>query len=900
MRAVPSSGRASASATKGPSINPTLRESLLLDVDGCPPALPTDEGYQLLFEANPAPMWVYDLDTGRFLAVNAAAVSHYGYSGDEWLAMTMADIHPPGDTDGDRPEASTTVWRHRKRDGSVIHVQKTRTAVLFRGRRAELILIRDVTTEAELSAALEETNQSLRDAQELARIGRWEWDVAANRVGWSDELYEIFAVPRDTFKATYEAYLDQIHPEDRPLARGAVEATLRTGDPFAHDYRIVRPTGEIRWLHSRGRLLRDEDGRPLRLLGICQDITDQKNTETALTRLALHDPLTNLANRALLSNRLEQALARLPRLGGCVAVFFVDLDRFKPVNDSLGHAAGDQLLLGIASRLDQVVRAHETIARLGGDEFVVVCEQLQDAKAATEIAERILAALRRPIVVDGQEVTISASIGISLSGEPEASADSLLRDADTAMYQAKEAGRNRFLVFDPAIRARNVARHQRGEELQHGLSRGELRVFYQLEVDLADESATGLEALVRWQHPRHGLLPPAEFIDVAEETGHVVALGEFVIREACREVARRQAVPGADHLVLSVNLSARQLGEGRLLDVVRDMLAETGLQPSQLCFEITESVLMDDVEFSIEALLGLKALGVRLAIDDFGTGYSSLSYLRRFPVDVVKLDRSFVAGLGVDSAATAIVAATVNLCHALGLSVVAEGVETEEQLVALRALRCDRAQGYYWGRPCAGADLAAGAGAGRTALVAAPVDLYGLLVQRANALRNATDRPVVLQAPPTLAPAFGERGAVSSVLDQLLANAVKFSDPDRPVVVSAAADRRWVRVSVADFGAGMTPAEASRCFEQFWQAKRSSGRGRQGVGIGLYIVRSLVEGMGGQVAVRTAPGKGATFTFALPRSAKAAERISGAVGVGEDNSIREFMRQIGVPMRSKP
>ncbi|MGH9035236.1 MAG: EAL domain-containing protein, partial [Acidimicrobiia bacterium] len=448
--------------------------------------------------------------------------------------------------------------------------------------------------------------------------------------------------------------------------------------------------------------------------------------------------------------------------------------------------------------------------------------------------------------------------------------------------------------------ARTLARIRRAEELRTALDLSELRLCYQLEVDLAEEATTGVEALVRWQHPTLGLLPPSEFIDVAEETGLVVPLGDWVLREACRELARREPKANPGGLRLSVNLSARQLRVPELTDTVRDVLAETGLDPSRLCLEITESVLMDDVESSIEALLDLKALGVRLAIDDFGTGYSSLSYLRRFPVDVVKLDRSFIAGIGVDPAATAIVAAVVNLAHALGIVVVAEGVETEAQLVALRALRCDRAQGYYWNRPLPAGELP---GWGRqpcaASLAPAPIDMGQLLVERTTALRAESGRNVVLQTPPNLAAAFGEIGAVRSVLDHLLVNAVKYSEADRPVVVSAAGDRRWVRVSVADFGIGMNASEATRCFEQFWQGRQPDGHRRQGTGIGLYIVRSLVEAMGGYVGVSTAIGKGSTFTFALPRSARAVNRTSApaSAGVGEESSIREFMRQIGVPIR---
>jgi signal transduction histidine kinase len=305
---------------------------------------------------------------------------------------------------------------------------------------------------------------------------------------------------------------------------------------------------------------------------------------------------------------------------------------------------------------------------------------------------------------------------------------------------------------------------------------------------------------------------------------------------------------------------------------------------------------MDDIEQATDALLGLKELGVLLAIDDFGTGYSSLSYLGRYPVDVLKIDRTFVSGLGADPAATVIVSAAINLAHALGLSVVAEGVETQDALITLRALRCDRAQGYYWSPPRPVHELL-GAQFGHQPTEPTPINVGELLTERAKHFETATGRVFVLQVPPSLAPAFGETGAVRGVLDNLVSNALKFSEPDRPVVISAAADKRWVRVSITDYGMGMAPEDAGRCFEQFWRAKAPEGR-REGTGIGLYIVRSLVDAMGGDIALKTVPGKGSTFTFALPRFARAAERRGADTrSVGEDSSIREFMRQIGVQSR---
>jgi diguanylate cyclase (GGDEF)-like protein/PAS domain S-box-containing protein len=884
-----------AGAAPAPSLAAALQKLLRPALD--------DAHYQALFDASPIPMWICDADTRELLDVNAAALEQYLYSRDEFLALEADTVLPSREVDVAlaTPELPWRggVHRHRRHDGSVIQAEVRTASVATGDRDLELVVSRDVTDKLRIIQALSESDDTLREAQEIAHLGRFEWDISSDRVRWSDELFRIFGLDPGSIEVTYDAYIRRVHPEDKRLAQGAIEETLRSATPLAAEYRIVLPDGGIRWLHSRARLVQDEDGRPLRLLGICQDITTQKTTEAALTRLALQDPLTGLPNRALFLDRLDLALRRRQRAGQVVAVLFVDLDRFKTVNDTLGHFAGDQLLVAVADRLGKILRPGDTIARLGGDEFAVVCEGLAAAGGAEEIAVRILRSLTAPVVVEGQQIIVSASIGISVS-ESDATPGTMLRDADTAMYEAKEAGRNRFCVFNPASRARTLERLRRAEELRVALDRSELRLCYQLEVDLAEEATTGVEALVRWQHPTLGLLPPSEFIDVAEETGLVVPLGDWVLREACRELAARETGDQPGGLRLSVNLSAHQLGVPGLIDTVRDVLAETGLDPSRLCLEITESVLMDDVQSSIDALLDLKALGVRLAIDDFGTGYSSLSYLRRFPVDVVKLDRSFVAGLGVDSAATAIVAAVVNLAHALGILVVAEGVETEAQLVALRALRCDRAQGYYWNRPLPAGELP---GWGRqpcaASLAPAPIDLGQLLVERTTALRSETGRNVVLQTPPNLAAAFGEIGAVRSVLDHLMANAVKYSEPDRPVVVSATGDRRWVRVSVADFGIGMNAAEATRCFEQFWQGRQPDGRRQQGTGIGLYIVRSLVEAMGGYVGVSTAIGKGSTFTFALPRSARTVNRTSapGTAGVGEESSIREFMRQIGVPIR---
>ncbi len=870
-------------------------------------------GSALLFDANPLAMWVTDDDTLRILAVNEATIGQYGWSRTQLLSMRALDLLPVDDHPAfleellsGRPAGSAgpARRRHRTRDGAVRTVEVQTSPMIFAGRRATLVVARDVTEQEQLRAALGTTGDQLREAQAVAKVGIWEWDIADNEVRWSDELYRIFGLTPQAFAGTFEGYMATVHPDDRALVGSNIERSLRTFEPFDFSHRCVAPDGTVRWLQCRGRV-RCVDGRPVQMTGAAQDVTAQREAAEALSQLALHDPLTSLPNRSLFMDRLGQALRRLVRRDRVLAVLFVDLDRFKAINDRFGHATGDETLVSVGMRLREVLRPHDTVARLGGDEFVVLCEDLDDDRAAVRVAERVLAALDQPVAFGDQELTCSASIGIALTRRSDVTPDALLRDADMAMYRAKETGRNRVEVFDNTARLRTQARIQTAEELRLAVDSDQLRVVYQPIVHLGQATPAGMEALVRWQHPRRGLLAPAEFIQVAEDTGLVVPLGAWVLRQACQDLTELldPAVIGGGppELVMSVNLSARQLSTAGLVTMVERTLSDFDLPPWRLCFEITESILMDDVDVAIPVLSDLRGLGVRLAIDDFGTGYSSLGYLRRFPVDIVKLDRAFVAGLGSDSAADAIAAAVINLGHALGLSVIAEGVETEEQLTVLRALRCDRAQGYLWSTPQAPGPLAEWMAAKPSGqLELAPVDLALLVAERVQAARSATTAPIVAQAPTTLAHAFADAGAVRKVLDHLLSNALKYSFGDRPVVVSAAADKRFVRISVADYGVGMTADEAARCFEPFWQADHTAGHDLGGAGVGLYIVRSLVEAMGGHVAVRSAKGAGSTFTFALPRSAREAQRAGRhgnlPPGMGEASSIREFMRQIGVPL----
>jgi diguanylate cyclase (GGDEF)-like protein len=435
---------------------------------------------------------------------------------------------------------------------------------------------------------------------------------------------------------------------------------------------------------------------------------DRHHTEEEVRHAALHDSLTGLPNRTLGLDRLEGALARRRRDGRDVAVLLLDLDLFKLVNDSYGHGIGDDLLVTLAPRLHDAVRPSDTVARLGGDEFLVVCEQLDGAHDAIQVAERVAHAVSQPIVLRSGEHFITASIGIAMADSADRDTETLIRDADAAMYRAKERGRGRFELFDDLLRERVLTRLRTETELRRALERDELRVVYQPVVDLADGSVVAVEALVRWQHPERGLLDPMEFVPVAEESGLIEPLGRWVLEAACREgAALQKRFPRPDPLLLCVNTSARQISDAAFPAEVAEIARRSGLVPGSLALEITETVLMEEAHAPVTVLAQMRDYGLRLMLDDFGTGYSSLGYLKRFPLDVVKVDRSFIAGLGHDEEDSAIVAAVISMAHTLGLSVIAEGVERAEQIEQLRRLRCDRVQGRLLARPLPAPELEA-------------------------------------------------------------------------------------------------------------------------------------------------------------------------------------------------
>jgi diguanylate cyclase (GGDEF)-like protein/PAS domain S-box-containing protein len=557
--------------------------------------------------------------------------------------------------------------------------------------------------------ALKESEERYALAARGSNDGLWDWNLSANVVHFSPRWKAMLGYQEREIGDKPEEWFDRIHDADRERVKEEIATHQRGLTPhFESEHRVLHKDGSFRWMLSRGVAIHDDSGNALRMAGSQTDITEGK----------VSDPLTGLPNRLLFIDRVGRLIKHTKRhKDQLFAVLFMDLDGFKMINDSMGHLIGDQLLLGVANRLEKGLRSTDTVARLGetftvarlgGDEFTVLLDDIKDPSDAERAADRMMKALASPFILGGKEVFTSVSIGIALSNAAYEQPEEILRDADTAMYRAKSLGKARYEVFDADMRASVMARLQLETDLRRAIERGEFRNFYQPIVALASGEIAGLEALLRWQHPTRGLLGPKEFIPVAEETGLIRELGWWNLREACRQITEWRASSVAHrHLTISVNLSAKQFLQPHLVGEIRKLLRELALPPEALKLEITESTVMGDPSGAVEMLQQIKSLGICLAIDDFGTGYSSLSYLHRFPLDTLKIDRSFISGMGDHGEGMEIARSILPMANNLRLDVVAEGVETVEQVALLKKLHCKYGQGYYFSRPLSAESTAA-------------------------------------------------------------------------------------------------------------------------------------------------------------------------------------------------
>jgi diguanylate cyclase (GGDEF)-like protein/PAS domain S-box-containing protein len=571
-----------------------------------------------------------------------------------------------------------------------------------------LVVARDITVLKESEYRLQQSEFRYRSVVEHAGDIIYQTDHQGRFTFYNEAARRVLLIRGG--EVLGKLFTDLIHPSDRANAlRFYSRQRLSGTQETYYEFRCIAGDGEIHWLGQNVQLLLNEEGKVEGFQAIARDITERRKAQEALARQAAEDSLTGLANRTVFTQRLTRCVEQNYRDPSYIfGVLFLDLDHFKVINDSLGHVAGDQLLVEIAHRLSQTVRSSDlvarlsqpsTVARLGGDEFAVLIENAQSMENARRIADRIQRDMNQPFTLENHSVFTTFSIGVALSNGNYLSAEEILRDADIAMYAAKTSGKARVAVFDPAMRARAIARLEIESDLRRALASGELILHYQPEVDLRSGEIIGFEALVRWVHPTRGTVPPLEFIPVAEETGLIAPLGAWVLEEACRQIRRWQsAFPKFSKLKISVNLSGKQLTSKDLLGHVEQALQASSLAPDCLDLEITESFLMEDTEAAIQTLLNLKQLGVGLQIDDFGTGYSSLSYLHRLPFDTLKIDRSFVHSLDGQEDGIEIVRTIMALAQSLKMSVIAEGVETRTQLLHLRRMGCGFAQGYHFSK----------------------------------------------------------------------------------------------------------------------------------------------------------------------------------------------------------
>ena len=654
---------------------------------------------------------------GVLVNVNQKFCDMLGYGRHEIIGKTIKELtHPDDYGQGAKLrleliESGTKFVAGEKRfirkDGAMIWVRRTMSVGRDDKGNPQYVIsvVEDISERKQAETALQQSEELFR--QLAAHIPQvfWIGDIAQKEILYVSPAAErLFGRPSKEFYTGSRTLIRAIHKDDRARVRDARKSAA-SGN-YDEIFRILRADGTIRWVRDRAFPVCDAEGKIYRIAGIAEDITDRREAEQRLVQLAHYDALTSLPNRLLFYDRLKQALAQAKRNRRIMGVMFIDIDRFKYVNDTLGHEVGDTLLQRVSERLTKAVRSNDTVGRLGGDEFAVVLSNLANAQDAETVAQKILASFNRPFYLDGgTDIYVTGSIGITVYPSDGTDHDALLKNADLAMYRAKEEGGNTYARYVPEMSGRAAGRLDMQSLLRGALERNEFEVHYQPRVAVASNQVIGVEALLRWNSRELGLVYPNQFIPIAEETGLIVSIGEWVLRTACAQ-SRAWQDRGLAPIIMSVNLSPRQFREKNLVDMIAGVVLETGLEARFLELEITESLIMSHADHTIALLERLHRLGVRLSIDDFGTGYSSLAYLKRFPVQSIKIDQSFVRDLTTDPDDAAIVTAVIAMARSLRLKVVAEGVENKDQLDFLATLNCNEYQGYYFSKPAPAGKIA--------------------------------------------------------------------------------------------------------------------------------------------------------------------------------------------------
>ncbi|MBD2310817.1 EAL domain-containing protein [Desertifilum sp. FACHB-1129] len=556
----------------------------------------------------------------------------------------------------------------------------------------------DVSDLKRTELALRESEARLKLGMEIARMGWWDWDITSDRCFYSEQARVVFGLPPGNYHASYRDFIDCVHPEDREGAIAAIHQAVEAGMSYNIEFRTIWPDGTQHWINTKTKVYCDEQGKAVQIVGLSMDITERKHIEETIRYQANYDQLTGLPNRKQFSERLLAALEKAERDRSRLAVLFLDLDRFKNINDTLGHAAGDRLLQSMSERVKNCLRSTDMMARWGGDEFTILIPEIHSAEDPAKISQRILDSLKYAFNLEGHQLHISNSIGIAIYPQDGMDAETLLRNADAALYIAKEQGRNNYQFYTSVINSQAAEFLSLENELHQALKRQEFVLLYQPQINIVTGEVIGMEALIRWQHPQFGLVSPDKFIPLAEQTGLIIPIGEWVLQTACQQNKAWQDA-GLPGVRVGVNLSARQFQQPNLIEMVANILSETGLSPEYLDLEITESLSMKNVDLTQKILTDLYNRGLHLSIDDFGTGYSSLRYLKQFPCHTLKIDRSFVQGLSNDSKDASIIKVIIALGRELNLELVAEGVETEEQKNLLHQMQCQYMQGYLFSRP---------------------------------------------------------------------------------------------------------------------------------------------------------------------------------------------------------